>query len=172
MAEDISAHIFATDATTQARFYASTGRSLHDPERALRLAMIAAAIDDLRLSAPGSSNAAVQQATAREWLTDERTDWPFSFRVICQALSLNAQYLRDGILSGTRPVTLRPAAAPVRQVRERVLEVLVAARAPRTPGQVRRSLGLDLAQVHNALRDLHGRSLVRRAAHGAWVATR
>ena len=44
---------------------------------------------------------------AQEWLMDEKDDWVFSFRNICESLGINPEYLRSGLVQWREKQTSR-----------------------------------------------------------------
>ncbi len=68
------------------------------PEKRLMLAVLESAVAVL-LKRPSPRNAKERRALreARAWFVAPSSAWPFSFRRICDALGLEAEYLRAGL---------------------------------------------------------------------------
>ena len=49
----------------------------------------------------GAQNRSLKEL--RQWFSSDEVEHPFSFRVICETLGLDTDYLRGGILGGTPP---------------------------------------------------------------------
>ena len=49
----------------------------------------------------GAQNRSLEEL--RQWFSSDEVEHPFSFRVICETLGLDTDYLRRGILGGTPP---------------------------------------------------------------------
>ncbi len=86
------------------------------PEKMLMLAVLQDAIDQYRefLSARGvhGRNACREAA---DWFWSDQSDWPFSYRNICDALGLDPEYLRAGVLHGTGNGVLNATGAGYRE---------------------------------------------------------
>jgi hypothetical protein len=73
-------------------------RRSHEPEKMLMCAVLEDAIvcyQRFFLVSTGSGRAAFKEA--ENWLMHEKSDWPFSFERICEALDLSPDYIRTGL---------------------------------------------------------------------------
>jgi hypothetical protein len=56
---------------------------------------------------------------AQDWILEKNNEWPFSFENICEALQLNPDYTRRGLIvskeQSARPTPLRPNVGATRQ---------------------------------------------------------
>ena len=93
----------------------------------LMLAVLEDAISGYQkgVSAAGS-NGKARYREAEDWLLNEKSDWPFSFEKICEALDLSPSYIRMGLsrwrqTAMTRPVKIRMfyIVRPGRRVRKK-----------------------------------------------------
>lgn len=73
-------------------------RISHEPEKMLMCAVLEDAIARFQKFS-SASNAHGQMAfkEAEEWLMREKSEWLFSFEQICEALSLDPNYIRAGL---------------------------------------------------------------------------
>ena len=70
----------------------------HEPEQLLMYAVLKDAITCFqRFSSVSSARGQAAFKDAEDWLTQEKSDWPFSFEHICEALNLNPDYIRAGL---------------------------------------------------------------------------
>jgi hypothetical protein len=70
-----------------------------EPEKRLMLAVLEDAVRCFQDNVPAESDAKKKLfAEAAEWFLDKSDDWAFSFESICDALSLNPEYVRRGLL--------------------------------------------------------------------------
>jgi hypothetical protein len=93
--------LFEPDALLCEQFYSTSKRnSCREPERKLMLAILEDAISCmLKNPRRGNSQQRKQYEEARHWLTtEEEGDWMFSFKNICDALSLDPNYVRRGLM--------------------------------------------------------------------------
>jgi hypothetical protein len=68
------------------------------PEKRLLLAILEDAVAALQRGAVTTTrSAATAAAEARQWVLDDRTDWPCSFVNVCHVLGLDPAYLRLGL---------------------------------------------------------------------------
>jgi hypothetical protein len=68
------------------------------PEKRLMLAVLEDAVGTFQKHA-GTPNRRGQRlfAEAEDWFTSDQTDWPFAFVNVCEALSIEPEYLRRGL---------------------------------------------------------------------------
>jgi hypothetical protein len=98
--ESSLARLASPDVLTPAQYYGRI-RSQHPEAHAMKRLMLAVLEDALRclqIYAEGC-NPAHRQACgeAETWILDRRAQGPFAFDTICEALGIQADYLRDGI---------------------------------------------------------------------------
>jgi hypothetical protein len=68
------------------------------PEKRLMLAVLEEAVGDYQRCLDATGNEARRQfKDAAEWFACEDTEWPYSFLNICNALGLEASYVRAGL---------------------------------------------------------------------------
>jgi len=68
------------------------------PEKRLMLAVLEGAVDDFQRCVTAHDRAGQRRFHEAEgWFESSDTDWPYSFQNICQALGLDAGYLRAGL---------------------------------------------------------------------------
>lgn len=92
--------LFQPDTILADQYFGELRRKAHlDPEKALMLAVLEDAITCFQshLLAKDRKGQAIFQE-AEEWIWERDGDWPFSFESICEALDLNPEYLRKGLL--------------------------------------------------------------------------
>lgn len=90
-----------TDAADYRTRYSSAGHGPGARERRLMLAVLEDALDTVRKYAGASDPR--QRALyhhARAWFTACEAEWPFAFAPICEALGLDPDYVRAGVLRG------------------------------------------------------------------------
>jgi hypothetical protein len=69
-----------------------------DPEKTLMYAVLEDAVTCFqRFSSVSSARGRAAFKDAENWLMHEKSDWPFSFERICEALNLNPDYIRGGL---------------------------------------------------------------------------
>jgi len=70
----------------------------HEPEKMLMCAVLEDAITCFqRFSSASDARGRAAFNDAENWLMHEKSDWPFSFERICEALNLDPNYLRTGL---------------------------------------------------------------------------
>ena len=73
-------------------------RRSYEPEKMLMCAVLEDAITCYqRFSSVSNGRGRAAFKEAENWLMHEKTDWPFSFERICEALDLNPDYIRTGL---------------------------------------------------------------------------
>ncbi len=95
------AKLFAHDELAQAQFYRTTRRTHYaSPELKLVAAVLEDAVATLTTDQRRCDRRQQRDfADALAWLRNkEGTDWVFSFESICEALAIDAGYLREGLL--------------------------------------------------------------------------
>lgn len=77
------------------------------PEQSLMLAVLEDAVRCIQRHGRTSRSAACREAVS--WILEKNSDWPFSFENICAVLSLDADYLREGLLTwqGKRAIKIQ-----------------------------------------------------------------
>jgi hypothetical protein len=70
-----------------------------EPEEELMLAVLESAVEDFRkyASATGGKGREIYEQ-AEQWILDTNSDWFLSFESICETFSIDAAYLRQGLL--------------------------------------------------------------------------
>ena len=111
---DKIASLFQPDTLLSAQYFDNLRRKTHlEPEKRLMLAILEDGIhcyrDNLNASG-GKKKRDFDEASA--WIVDADGDWVFSFESVCEALGLNPQYLRQGLLRWTERVGKTPARVP------------------------------------------------------------
>lgn len=101
--QDPAVNMVAPDTMTPFQFY---NRVLPEeslvPEKRLMLAVLEDAIAAFQRAYVMPLEAAEGELSGRDierWLRSGDVSWPFSFESICQALNMEADYLRSGLLS-------------------------------------------------------------------------
>lgn len=96
-------------------------REVHQPspERCLAVAVLGEVVEDLRRG-PGTALASqLAYRDAREWVQDDDETWPYAFVPLCEALGLDVERTREGLLAiqhgGTVSVGLRASAVGTRK---------------------------------------------------------
>lgn len=84
------------DVLLPGQFYALRTSTALNPERALMLAVLEDAVRSFFVTAR-DPNAVRLHEEARGWLFGSDRTWPFSFLNVCDALDLDADYLRGGL---------------------------------------------------------------------------
>jgi hypothetical protein len=70
----------------------------HEPEKMLMYAVLEHAITCFqKFASVSSARGRAAFKDAENWLMHEKSDWPFSFERICEALNLNPDYIRGGL---------------------------------------------------------------------------
>src|SRR3989454_6438099 len=68
------------------------------PEKRLMLAVLEDAVGTFQKYVASSTRRGQRLfAEAEEWFAEPATEWPFGFESICQALSLEPAYIRNGL---------------------------------------------------------------------------
>jgi hypothetical protein len=84
---------------TYHRLDASQTNLFQEPEKMLMFTILVDAISRFQtFSAADGTHRPRQFYEAKNWLLSNRQDWPFSYRNVCEALGLDADYLRRGLL--------------------------------------------------------------------------
>lgn len=93
-------HLFSADpAATQIFFKDAFNRGPIPPEKELMLAVLADAVECFFKHSTAHHRAGTRLfREAREWIFAEDGEQPFSFVNVCEALSLNPNYIRRGML--------------------------------------------------------------------------
>jgi hypothetical protein len=88
------------DVTTSTQFSSQYGRDMRGPEQQLMFAVLSDAIDCFQ-NYCNCVDGTRQRLffDAREWIFESNNTWPFSFQNICEALDLEPDYLRAGLLA-------------------------------------------------------------------------
>jgi len=90
-----------------------------EPEKALMFAVLAEAVDTYqRFAFSQSPRGRALFREAQAWFWDEDEDCPFSFRSICGVFSLDAAFLRRGLMQWT--AKRRHASTPRKRIRIRL----------------------------------------------------
>jgi hypothetical protein len=92
--------LFEPDAILPEQFYATFKRNpCREPERKLMLAVLEDAISCMLKNPRGDTpKHRKQYEEAQHWvITEEEGDWMFSFKNICEVLSLDPNYVRRGL---------------------------------------------------------------------------
>ena len=80
----------------------------HEPEKMLMYAVLEDAITCFqRFSSASDARGRAEFNDAENWLMHEKSDWFFSFEPICEALNLNPDYIRAGLLRWRRNALTR-----------------------------------------------------------------
>jgi hypothetical protein len=70
-----------------------------EPEEELMLAVLESAVEDFRKYASAKSGKGrLIYEEAEQWILDTSSDWFLSFESICETFSIDADYLRQGLL--------------------------------------------------------------------------
>lgn len=101
IASDTFAHLLQPDTLLPSQFYAALKRKgAHEPERRLVIAVLQDAVDCFQKHLRARDRKARQLfVDAEEWICSEDRSWPFSFENVCDLLQINAEYLRNGLIS-------------------------------------------------------------------------
>ena len=105
-------HWTAADVILPARLHADV-HALGDPERRLRLAVLEDAIRYFqRYVHAADRHGRALYEDALDWFSSPDRSEPFSFENVCQALDLDAEYVRRGLRRWRDAERVRVAAAP------------------------------------------------------------
>jgi len=84
---------------TYHRLDASQTNLYQEPEKMLMFAILVDAISCFQtFSSTDGTHRSRKFYEAKNWLLSNRQDWPFSYRNVCEALELDPDYLRRGLL--------------------------------------------------------------------------
>jgi hypothetical protein len=87
--------LWQEDVSLPARYWATIhGKADLDPVRRLLLAVLQDALHTYRNNVPRST----RHREVKDWLLENKADYPFSFRSICDSLDLSPERVRRGIL--------------------------------------------------------------------------
>jgi len=96
------------------------------PEKRLMLAVLEDAVGTFQKYVTAANRRGQRLfSEAEEWFAGEATEWPFGFENICEALGLEAEYLRAGLWRwrdaqrGSAPVSAKVVRFPFRRVNGR-----------------------------------------------------
>lgn len=94
------ASLFEPDILAAAQYFDNFRRkTLIEPEKRLLVAILEDAINCFYDNVAAESGKRKKLFDdAEEWILEERTDWIFSFRNVCELLGLSAEYLRGGLM--------------------------------------------------------------------------
>ncbi len=98
--EDKIASLFQPDTLIAAQYFENLhGKTLQEPEKKLMLAVLEDAVEcfQANISAQSGKRRALFQ-DAQQWILEEDSDWIFSFASVCEALEINPDYVRRGLL--------------------------------------------------------------------------
>jgi hypothetical protein len=98
--EEQTSSLFQPDPFWSGEFFDTFKRTAYlEPEKILMLAVLQDAIICLqKYRASGSPGNKRLFDQAKAWIQSEDWDWPFSFKNVCEAVSLNPGYLRRGLI--------------------------------------------------------------------------
>jgi hypothetical protein len=93
------ASLFQPDLLLSAQYFGNLRKSLLDPEKKLMFAILEDAIScyQSNLLAYSVRGKRFFEET-KNWIVAVGSDWIFSFESVCEALGLNPQYVRQGLL--------------------------------------------------------------------------
>lgn len=96
--------MIATDRNARDQYMNTYRRSeFLEPEKALLMAVLQDAIDCYQKYGSARNRAGKEMLyEAEQWLMNDKDDWVFSFRNICDLLELDPQYIRRGLLEAKR----------------------------------------------------------------------
>jgi hypothetical protein len=96
------ASLFQPDFLLSAQYFGNLRKSLLDPEKKLMFAILEDAIScyQSNLTAHSVRGKRFFEET-KSWIVAVGSDWIFSFENVCEALGLNPQYVRQGLLRWT-----------------------------------------------------------------------
>lgn len=94
------ASLFEPDILAAAQYFDTFRRkTLIEPEKRLLVAILEDAINCFYDNVSADSGRRKKLFDdAQEWVMQERGDWIFSFRNVCELLGLSAEYLRGGLM--------------------------------------------------------------------------
>ncbi len=97
--EDPSVSLFGPDTLVPAQYFDRVGAdAAFQPEKRLMLAVLEEAIATFQRHAVADTRRSQRLVEeVEEWLSGASDNWPFSFDNICDALGLDAEYLRAGM---------------------------------------------------------------------------
>lgn len=98
--------------------YAETlrGRSALEPEKMLMLAVLEDAVYCMQKNLRATSRKGQRlMRETEDWLHEEDSDWLFSFNNVCDALGLDAPYLRQGLTRWKQSLLRQSAAGEPRR---------------------------------------------------------
>ena len=100
MYDDFLARILEPDIFLPSQFYGTTGLSRKlEGEKRLMIAILKDAVECLdKYRGARNSLGRSQYQSAIEWVTDDSTDWLFSFTNICDFLGFDPEYMREMLL--------------------------------------------------------------------------
>ncbi len=113
---DGGAGVFQPDFLLPLQFFTGTrGRGCAEGERRLVLAILEDAVECFQKYCVTKETRGRQLfADAEEWFLSDDRDWLFSFVNVCEILSLQPDFIRQGLLTWkTRQLTMPPAPKPV-----------------------------------------------------------
>jgi hypothetical protein len=94
------ASLFQPDTLLSAQYFDNLRRKTYfEPEKRLMLAMLQDAINTYRDKFHAQSRKGKRLfAETESWVVESNGDWIFSFNNVCEALSLNPEYVRQGLV--------------------------------------------------------------------------
>jgi len=98
-AEERIASLFQPDMLLSAQYFETLRRTHFEPEKRLMLALLEDAINcyqDNLISRSGKKKRLFEDT--EQWVLRTDGDWIFSFDNVCDALGLNPEYVRQGLL--------------------------------------------------------------------------
>ncbi len=97
--EDQSVSLFGPDTLVPAQYFDRVGAdAAFQPEKRLMLAVLEEAIATFQRHAIANTRRSQRLVEeVEDWISGESGNWPFSFDNICDALELDATYLRAGM---------------------------------------------------------------------------
>ena len=100
MYDDFLARILEPDVFLPSQFYGTSGLSRKlEGEKRLMIAILKDAVECMdKYRDARSSLGRSQYQSAIEWVTDNSTDWLFSFTNICDFLGFDPEYMREVLL--------------------------------------------------------------------------
>lgn len=109
------ASLFQPDTLAAAQYFDNLrSKTQLEPEKRLMLAVLEDAVQCFQdnVSAQSGKRKKLFQE-AEEWILEEGDDWLFSFENVCEALEINPQYVRHGLLRWKEKKLLKsPSAKP------------------------------------------------------------
>lgn len=98
--DDRVASLFQPDSLLSAQYFENLRRkTVYEPEKRLMLAILEDGIHCYfdNLHAGGAKRKRLFD-DAEQWILAQNDDWVFSFETVCDALGLNPEYVRQGLL--------------------------------------------------------------------------